>query len=134
MRSRYSAFVLGKVDYLFDTHHPGTRSSVERSEVERWSTESEWLGLEILQATGGAEEDEEGEVEFIARYRDRTGRRHDHHERSIFKRVEGRWYFFDASGKPQVPSRRDTAKVGRNDPCPCGSGKKYKKCHGRPGS
>ena len=24
-------------------------------------------------------------------------------------------------------------KVGRNDPCPCGSGRKYKKCHGRPG-
>ena len=27
---------------------------------------------------------------------------------------------------------RKTAKVGRNDPCPCGSGKKYKKCHGSP--
>ena len=27
--------------------------------------------------------------------------------------------------------RRDGAKVGRNDPCPCGSGKKYKKCHGQ---
>ena len=26
--------------------------------------------------------------------------------------------------------RRDEPKVGRNDPCPCGSGKKYKKCHG----
>lgn len=28
-------------------------------------------------------------------------------------------------------ARRATPKVGRNDPCPCGSGKKYKKCHGR---
>jgi preprotein translocase subunit SecA len=27
--------------------------------------------------------------------------------------------------------QRDQDKVGRNDPCPCGSGKKYKKCHGR---
>jgi preprotein translocase subunit SecA len=36
----------------------------------------------------------------------------------------------------QVPSspRRTQAKVGRNDPCPCGSGKKYKKCHGMPGA
>ncbi len=33
-------------------------------------------------------------------------------------------------GKPQ-PIRRDQPKVGRNDPCPCGSGKKYKHCHGR---
>ena len=32
---------------------------------------------------------------------------------------------------PAAPSKRVTAKVGRNDPCPCGSGKKYKKCHGR---
>src|SRR5262249_681441 len=28
------------------------------------------------------------------------------------------------------PFRREEPKVGRNDPCPCGSGKKYKKCHG----
>jgi preprotein translocase subunit SecA len=32
------------------------------------------------------------------------------------------------SGAHQV--KRDAPKVGRNDPCPCGSGKKYKKCHG----
>ncbi len=36
-----------------------------------------------------------------------------------------------AQQQPQVaPVRREVAKVGRNDPCPCGSGKKYKKCHG----
>jgi preprotein translocase subunit SecA len=27
--------------------------------------------------------------------------------------------------------KRDADKVGRNDPCPCGSGKKYKRCHGK---
>ncbi|OHE89267.1 MAG: preprotein translocase subunit SecA [Verrucomicrobia bacterium RIFCSPLOWO2_12_FULL_64_8] len=32
---------------------------------------------------------------------------------------------------PRVTIRRDTPKVGRNDPCPCGSGKKYKHCHGK---
>jgi preprotein translocase subunit SecA len=31
---------------------------------------------------------------------------------------------------PKITVRRDTPKVGRNDPCPCGSGKKYKQCHG----
>ena len=31
---------------------------------------------------------------------------------------------------PVQTVRRDEPKVGRNDPCPCGSGKKYKKCHG----
>ena len=42
-----------------------------------------------------------------------------------------------AGGGPQAPARptqfqREMPKVGRNDPCPCGSGKKYKKCHGAP--
>ena len=32
---------------------------------------------------------------------------------------------------PQTPFVRDERKVGRNEPCPCGSGKKYKRCHGR---
>jgi len=36
-----------------------------------------------------------------------------------------------AGAQPQMPMHRDAPKVGRNDPCPCGSGKKYKQCHGR---
>ncbi len=36
----------------------------------------------------------------------------------------------DAEKKPQ-PIERALPKVGRNDPCPCGSGKKYKHCHGK---
>jgi len=36
-----------------------------------------------------------------------------------------------AADTPRQPAHRDTGKVGRNDPCPCGSGKKYKNCHGR---
>jgi preprotein translocase subunit SecA len=36
----------------------------------------------------------------------------------------------DAAPKQQ-PTVRHVAKVGRNDPCPCGSGKKYKQCHGK---
>ena len=36
----------------------------------------------------------------------------------------------DDSHSVTAPVRRDEPKVGRNDPCPCGSGKKYKKCHG----
>src|SRR5215212_5808282 len=37
--------------------------------------------------------------------------------------------------RPKSPRQRSSeGKIGRNDPCPCGSGKKYKKCHGRPGA
>jgi preprotein translocase subunit SecA len=37
----------------------------------------------------------------------------------------------DTGGEEQKPFVRHSAKIGRNDPCPCGSGKKYKQCHGR---
>jgi preprotein translocase subunit SecA len=36
-----------------------------------------------------------------------------------------------AAAEPIAPFVRETPKVGRNDPCPCGSGKKFKQCHGR---
>jgi preprotein translocase subunit SecA len=32
--------------------------------------------------------------------------------------------------QPAAPANVDWSSVGRNDPCPCGSGKKFKKCHG----
>jgi uncharacterized protein YecA (UPF0149 family) len=37
----------------------------------------------------------------------------------------------DHHHEPTVPYRRDAPKLGRNDPCFCGSGRKYKKCHGK---
>ena len=52
-------------------------------------------------------------------------------ERSVFERVEGDWFYMDGTIVKQKPVVRDKPKVGRNQPCPCGSGKKYKKCHGR---
>jgi preprotein translocase subunit SecA len=36
-----------------------------------------------------------------------------------------------SADESRSPVRREEKKVGRNDPCPCGSGKKYKKCHGK---
>ena len=46
--------------------------------------------------------------------------------------VNGRIHTMDAHDTvvSSVTIRRDVPKVGRNDPCPCGSGKKYKQCHG----
>ena len=57
-----------------------------------------------------------------------------HHERSRFRRVDGRWVYTDAEPSSVVsssPAVLAAAKPGRNDPCPCGSGQKYKRCHGR---
>ena len=69
----------------------------------------------------------EGEVEFICRF-NQNGEEQVLHERSRFRRDEGTWRFVDGQLVKAKPLRRESPKVGRNDPCPCGSGKKFKKC------
>ena len=76
----------------------------------------------------GGEEDEAGTVEFIARYKAGNDKI-THHELAMFTREEGRWVFADCVMNPK-PETRSVEKIGRNAPCPCGSGKKYKKCCG----
>ena len=129
MRSRYTAYTKNAIDYILDTHHPDGRDEISRDATEEWAKESEWMGLEILDIIGGAESDDEGTIEFSARYRGSDRAVVTHHERSIFKKTDGRWYFSDAK-MINNPQTRENPKVGRNDPCPCGSGKKYKKCCG----
>ena len=85
MRSRYSAYVLGLIDYLLATWHPSTApGELELPPVK-------WLGLEVrhAQADGDA-----GVVEFVARCRE-GGRAQRLHETSRFVRQGGRWYYID---------------------------------------
>lgn len=127
MASRYVAYATGAIDYLIETHDPKTRADTDRKATEDWSKSADWRGLEILSTEKGGPDDDEGHVEFIARYA--VGDvEHIHRERSLFRRVEGRWYFID--GKKVAVPRSVEKKPGRNDPCSCGSGKKYKKCCG----
>jgi SEC-C motif-containing protein len=129
MRSRYSAFVVQEPEYIFETHSPDTRSEVDLDEITAWSTQSIWEGLNILNVEDGGESDDTGVVEFVARYT--VGNKgNTHHERSSFQRKEGKWWFMDGTLINDTV-RREGAKVGRNDPCPCGSGKKFKKCCSR---
>lgn len=130
MRSRYTAHVKAAADYVYDTTHPRKRSGVDRDQVLEWSRTSEWLGLEMVAAEAGGPEDETGTVEFVARYRQK-GQHHDHQEVAEFAKKDGRWYFVDGKAPKTVQFVRQGPKVGRNDPCPCGSGKKYKKCCGK---
>lgn len=129
MASRYVAYTLGEIDYLLATHDPKTRNQVDRAATEDWAKGAEWLGLEILSIEAGGETDQRGVVEFIARYK-RNGNDHVHRERSDFRRIDGRWFFVDGKPVSDAPVRRVGPKIGRNDPCPCGSGKKHKKCCG----
>jgi SEC-C motif domain protein len=127
MRSRYTAYVRGAIDYLFATHDASTRAAVDRAGVIAWSRDTEWLGLEILATERGGPEDTEGIVEFVARGVVK-GTPFGHRERSRFRRTDGAWFYVD--GKTAQDPVRKVATAGRNDPCPCGSGMKYKRCHG----
>ena len=129
MRSRYTAHVLGKAQYLHDTLSTKQRVGFDVAEYEAHHGEITWTGLEIRGTSGGGEEDEAGTVEFVARCKDKDGPGMQH-ELSSFIREEGRWVYEDAVPNPKSATRT-VQKVGRNEPCPCGSGKKYKKCCGR---
>ncbi|OGR29173.1 MAG: hypothetical protein A2091_10630 [Desulfuromonadales bacterium GWD2_61_12] len=128
MRARYSAHVKVNVDFLFDSTHPDHREGYDHKGTKAWAEKSAWHGLEILATTAGGPKDETGEVHFVARFRDESGVR-SHHERGQFKRKGKKWYFTD--GKMVKPQPLSVSKVGRNDPCACGSGQKYKKCCGK---
>lgn len=118
MRSRYSAYVLGLVDYLLDTTLPAQKAGLDRDAISQWSARSTWLGLEVEGAELIGGQPEHAFVTFTARWHDADGE-HRHRERSAFVQHQGRWYFID----PTV-----SLKAGRNDACPCGSQQKFKKC------
>ena len=132
MRSRYTAYVRGEIDYIFSTYDPKVATASDRKATERWSKESTWHGLTIVATERGGPTDDEGVVEFMARHAERKGGPVLlHHERAKFARSGpgGRWLYVDGDTVKPTPVRREE-HPGRNEPCSCGSGKKYKKCHG----
>jgi len=126
MRARYSAYATVNIEFLHDSLLPEARGDFDREGTKGWAAGSEWRGLEIVSAETG---DSEGTVEFIATFT-QQGNEVRHHEISRFRKANGTWYLVDGKTVAPKPFRREEPKVGRNDPCPCGSGKKYKKCCG----
>ncbi len=123
MRSRYSAYVLENGEYLTRTWHPRTRPA--DLGLDDGTT---WHGLTVIDTSGGGVDDQEGIVEFTAacRVKNVPG---NLHEISEFVREGGRWFYVDGDPPKKQPVKK-AKKVGRNDPCPCGSGRKYKRCCG----
>ena len=120
MRSRYSAFALGGLgEYLFKTWADNAPGRPPEDAAMLNVRTVDWQRLEIMQTSiHGAQ----GMVEFRAWYLE-DGQEHVLHERSRFRRSAGRWQYVDGVIDPPA-----MARAGRNDPCPCGSQKKYKKC------
>jgi SEC-C motif-containing protein len=132
MRSRYTAYALGHIDWIVDSQSPDGRQFVDRNATEAWSKRATWHRLEVLTAQDGGPEDAEGFVEFKAYYT-LAGEDITHHEVASFRREDGVWYFVDGVEMKPRPFKRLERKLGPNEPCACGSGKKFKKCCGKPG-
>ncbi len=112
MRSRYSAYTLADGRYLVLSSVKENRYEDDAELIEEFSKSVEWLKLDILSS-------EQNSVEFKAYYRDNESIKLLH-EKSHFIIEDGIWRYKDGE--------LYNTKVQRNEPCPCGSGKKYKKC------
>lgn len=86
MRSRYCAYTLQAIDYIYETTLPAARKGLSKSEILNWAERNRWMGLEIIEVT-------ECTVEFKAHYLDERLSPVVHHEKSTFKKLEGRWYY-----------------------------------------
>lgn len=129
MRARYTAFVTNQIgDFIRDTLAAEKQGEFDPREVEQSARDAEGLGFEVRAVSGGGAGDEAGTVEYVARFRIR-GQVQAHHELASFRREDGRWLYVDGQVNPKSAPRQVT-KIGRNDPCPCGSGQKFKKCCG----
>ncbi|MDR3073193.1 MAG: YchJ family protein [Deltaproteobacteria bacterium] len=129
MRARYTAHATGAFDFLETSIHSSTREAVDTKKMRQWAEAVAWTGMDVHAAEGGGENDAEGRVSFTARY-SVNGIEQELREDAVFVREDGEWKYLNGDVQGHTPYRRETPKVGRNDPCPCGSGNKYKKCGG----
>ncbi|MCG8670792.1 MAG: YchJ family protein [Pseudomonadales bacterium] len=125
MRSRYCAFVKKLTPYLLNTRHPSKRHLDSASSLQQTFASTQWLGLQILTTEQGLKKDSEGFVSFAASFSESNSNANQQQpqvleERSRFLKEGDQWYYVE-----------EDFNLGRNDICWCGSGKKFKKCHGR---
>ncbi|MBP6062585.1 MAG: SEC-C domain-containing protein [Fusobacteriaceae bacterium] len=128
MRARYEAYVKGDIKFIVDTHDSQTAKELDIEETKKWALESKWLGLDILKVELGKESDDTGIVEFVVKFIE-NGEEKIHHEKSIFLKKNGKWYY--SGWLPLQETIVKGKKIKPNETCPCNSGKKYKKCCGK---
>lgn len=127
MRSRFSAYVFKNIDFIQKTHDHRTMAQFDYTATREWAEQTRWKRLEVLQVSGGQEADSSGTVEFKAFFETKNGESF-HHEISEFSKRNGSWFFTRGKSPNATQIRHEEKPLGRNDPCHCGSGKKYKKC------
>ena len=94
MRSRFSAYALGKVDYLIATRLEAKRGDEDREEMVQYCKSVSCVGLKIVAREKGGKADDTGVVTFHASLQT-NGRRSLHIETSTFSRENGKWVYVD---------------------------------------
>ena len=115
MRSRYTAYSLARMDYIVRTMQKKASENFDATAAKEWATSVVWLGLTVIDSSAPSENS--GTVTFFARLSDH-GVNKFIYEKSNFEKINSIWFYVDG----------DTPKINRNDSCPCGSGKKFKRC------
>ena len=116
MRSRYTAFVVQNANHLLRTW-----SGSHRPHNIEMNNCTVWLNLEIIEVNLPSPEQKVGNVSFLASFIE-AGVLHLMKEKSSFILVDGLWFY--TTGDSTI----ERSKVAMNAKCPCGSGKKYKRC------
>jgi SEC-C motif-containing protein len=88
MRSRYSAYANGAIDYLINTTASSERKYYSKRDIQKWASENQWQKLEIINAT-------ENTVEFKAYFLDKNLKLQIHHEKSTFINENGNWFYLE---------------------------------------
>jgi SEC-C motif-containing protein len=123
MRSRFSAHVAHDWGHLHRTY---LKTAQEPYDAKDEPQAADWTRLVIHSHEPGPRPDT-AYVDFTAYYKEGDQEK-TLPEKAEFRQVEGAWLYTGPVRQGPAPVRSTQSKVGRNDPCPCGSGKKYKQC------
>lgn len=125
MRSRFTAHVVRNYGHLHRTFL-ATAGTPYVEDTTADTGELSWTRLAVHAHEMGAKPDT-AFVDFSAYYQE-EGTEQVIHEKSEFQRINGEWFYTRAVRHGPAPIKSAHPKVGRNDPCPCDSGKKHKHC------
>lgn len=124
MRSRFSAHVARDYEHLHRTHLESSKEPFEADPEGAGGTN--WTRLKIISHEKGLKPDF-AYVDFTAYFVENDEEK-ALHEKAEFQNIDGTWFYIRAVRQGPAPIKKTAVTVGRNDPCPCGSGKKYKQC------
>ncbi|MFU2508444.1 YchJ family protein [Pseudoalteromonas sp. ASV78] len=120
MRSRYVAYALKNAKYIYQTYAQAKQAENPVKEIAEFANSCRFIQLDVIDAE---QHESTADVEFCVSYFYQN-LFCQLHEKSNFIKEAGLWRYLDGEIFPVAD-----LKINRNDECPCGSGKKYKKCH-----